>query len=253
MFMALVAEPCGATGVFLGAGVPPDRPPPPNSTNWSPFLSQAHFELADLIYREARMSKGLTNKLFSHTDSFLRSMNASTEAPFKNFKDMCSTIDRIKVGDLPWQTSSVGFSDDDGNIPGEDDPNFRPFMTQEYEVNYRDPLEVVKHMLSNPNFRDGFDYAPFRDYNGHNNKRRWRDMMSGDWAWHQAVRGEFLRGGLKFVILLVTHHSGLDFGRPKRPWLDACSYYTGERQDNRFGCYGAERFLPALLVDWQCS
>lgn len=251
----MAAQPCDGTGIFLEADAPPDCPLPADRTDWSPFLSKAHFQIADLIYREARMSKGLTDKLFSHTNSFLRSTNGLAEAPFTNFKDMCETIDRIKVGDLPWQASNVGFHDDDGNIPGEDDPNFRPWMTQEYEVNYRDPLDVVTHMLSNPDFRDGFDYTPFRDYGGHNNKRRWRDVMSGDWAWHQAVRSEFLRDGLKFVSLLFIHHplAGLDLAGPKRSWLDACSYYTGERQDNRFGCYRAERFLPALLVDWQCS
>lgn len=142
------------------------------------------------------MSKGLTNKLFCHTDSFLRSADALAEAPFKNYKDMCETIDRIKIGDLPWQTFSVGFHSDHGDIPRarEGAPNFRPWMTQEYEVNYRDPLEVVKHMLSNPDFRDGCDYVPFREYNlkGPDSKRCWRDMMSGDWSWRQAVRGELV-------------------------------------------------------------
>lgn len=185
----MAAQPCDSAGDFLEPNAPPYCPPPPDNMDWSPFLSKAHFYIADLIFREARMSKGLTNKLFSLTDSFLRSTNALAEAPFKSFKDMSDTIDRIKVGDLPWQVSSVGFHDDDGKIPCEEDPNFRSWMTLEYEVNYRDPLEVVKHMLSNPDFRDGFDFVPFRDFRGHNNKRLFRDLMSGDWAWQQAVCG----------------------------------------------------------------
>lgn len=194
--MTLAAQPCDRTGALLEVDTPPDRPQPPAKTDWSPFLSKAHFQIADLLYREARMSKGLTNKFFSYTDSFLRSRDAPTESPFKNFKDMCDTIDRIKVGDIPWQTLSVGFHGDDGNILREDDPNFRPWMKDEYEVNYRDPMEVVKNLLSNTDFCDGFDYVPFREYRpgGRNHdgasKRYWRDMMSGDWAWKQAVRGK---------------------------------------------------------------
>jgi hypothetical protein len=44
---------------------------------------------------------------------------------------------------------------------------------------------VVHEMLSNPDFKKEFDYAPYREYRG--GKQRWSDFMSGNWSWRQAV------------------------------------------------------------------
>ncbi|KAF7969588.1 hypothetical protein HWV62_26903 [Athelia sp. TMB] len=58
-------------------------------------------------------------------------------------------------------------------------------MTQDFEVWYRDPRELIKNLLSNPDFDGEFDYSPFHEYDGDGN-HHFQDFMSGDWAWHQA-------------------------------------------------------------------
>ena len=43
------------------------------------------------------------------------------------------------------------------------------------------------NMLQNPDFANSFDYAPLREYD-ENGNCRYKNFMSGDWAWKQAVR-----------------------------------------------------------------
>ena len=40
-------------------------------------------------------------------------------------------------------------------------------------------------MIPNPEFKGQFDYAPYREFE--DGTRRWTDVMSGNWAWKQAV------------------------------------------------------------------
>lgn len=100
--------------------------------------------------------------------------------PFQNHQEMLATIDAIKLGDIPWQTFSARYS---GDVPSENPPDW---MLKEYTVCFRDPLSVVRSMISNPDFNGQFDYAPYTEHE--DGKRRWSDVMSGDWAWKQAVR-----------------------------------------------------------------
>lgn len=101
-------------------------------------------------------------------------------APFQNHQEMLATIDAIKLGDIPWQTFSAKYC---GEVPSNNPPDW---MLKEYTVCFRDPLSVVRSMISNPDFKGQFDYAPYAEFEG--GKRRWTDLMSGAWAWKQAVR-----------------------------------------------------------------
>lgn len=51
---------------------------------------------------------------------------------------------------------------------------------------YRDPLDVLRSMIANPDFAEEFDYTPYHEYI--NGVHQFHDFMSGDWAWKQAVR-----------------------------------------------------------------
>lgn len=59
-------------------------------------------------------------------------------------------------------------------------------MLQEYEVWYRDPRMVIRNQLANPDFKDEIDYAPVQEF-GIDGERRWKNFMSGNWAWSNAV------------------------------------------------------------------
>jgi hypothetical protein len=60
-------------------------------------------------------------------------------------------------------------------------------MSDSHDVFYRDPHLVVKAMLANPDFDDGMDFSPHHVFN-ENNEQQFDNMMSGEWAWEQAVR-----------------------------------------------------------------
>src|SRR5229473_419952 len=70
-----------------------------------------------------------------------------------------------------------------GNLPAGGVP---PWMKATYDVWYRDPCVIVKNLLSNPDFKNEFDYSPVQEYDTEGN-HRFHDFMTGNWAWHQAV------------------------------------------------------------------
>jgi hypothetical protein len=107
---------------------------------------------------------------------------ASTGAdpPFRNHNDLYDTIDSTPLGDTPWESFSLRY---DEAVP---DDERAPWMDGEYEGWFRDPQQLVANILSNPDFKDEFDCAPFHEYDNDGN-HRFHDFMSGDWAWKQAV------------------------------------------------------------------
>lgn len=101
--------------------------------------------------------------------------------PFKNHDELYKTIDDIPLGDVPWQSFTMEYG---GERPEGQAPSW---MDAEYEVWFRDPHEVIRNMLANPDFNGEFDYGPVKEYYA-NGKRRFKNLMSGTWAWEQAVR-----------------------------------------------------------------
>ncbi|OAX31653.1 hypothetical protein K503DRAFT_727701 [Rhizopogon vinicolor AM-OR11-026] len=104
------------------------------------------------------------------------------DPPFADHRDLYNVIDSTLTGELPWESFRLEYAGD--RSEGE-----APWMNKEYDVFYRDPREVVRNMLGNPDFKDELDFTPYREWeerpDGSHN-RRWRDFMSGDWAWDQA-------------------------------------------------------------------
>ena len=95
---------------------------------------------------------------------------------FSDHKQMYQTIDNTELSDVKWQLFVVKYTGDQGVDPA-------PWMNDHYDVWFRDPREVVRNMLANPNFADDMDYWPFREYDTKTSTRHWQDFMSGDWAW----------------------------------------------------------------------
>jgi hypothetical protein len=101
------------------------------------------------------------------------------QAPFGDHREMLATIDAINRGDTPWQNFTASYS---GSRPPKNPPDW---MLKDYTVFFRDPLTVVRNIISNPDFNNQFDYAPYMEFE--DEKQRWSDLMSGKWAWKQAV------------------------------------------------------------------
>jgi hypothetical protein len=112
--------------------------------------------------------------------------------PFKNHSDLYKTIDDISLRDVEWEAFTVEYS---GDIPEDDAP---PWMLAKYDVSFRDPRLIIQDMVSNTDYKDEFDYAPYREYDC-DDLQRYHHFMSGDWAWKQAV-SIIPRNGLELTL-----------------------------------------------------
>lgn len=100
--------------------------------------------------------------------------------PFEDANAMLAAIDAIRVGDEPWQSFVCKRAEAD--VP-EGAPQW---MSDEYEVWFRDVDLTVQHLLANPDFADDIDFVPYREFDA-KGERRYCDFFSGDWVWEQAV------------------------------------------------------------------
>lgn len=98
-----------------------DKPPPllqsPDPDDWTPFTSQSQFEMAEFLFKRAKMSAG-------NIDELLNIWAADGAAsgigpPFQNHMDLYKTTDAIPIGGVPWQHFEMSFngSRPDANVP----------------------------------------------------------------------------------------------------------------------------------------
>ena len=136
------------------------------------------FEVADFIFRKAEMSAGNVNTLMDLWAATLLKHRGSP--PFANISDLHNAIDSTPLGDVPWQSMSMTY---DSPLPDGDAPSW---MTSEYEAWFCNPHMVVKDMLRNPDLKGRFDVGPVQVFT-EGGYREYRNFMSGDWAWEEAV------------------------------------------------------------------
>ena len=172
----VTGTPCDTDGYDLEPGSPPETQPGDTQPTWSPFHSQAQFETADFLFKKAEMSQGNVDIIME----LWASTRGDSQALFRDHQEMLATIDAIDGGDTLWQNFTA-------NYFGTRLPNNPPdWMLKDYTVFFRNPLAVVWSIISNPDFNGQFDYAPYMEFE--DEKQRWSDLMSGKWAWKQAVR-----------------------------------------------------------------
>ncbi len=117
-------------------------------------------------------------------DELMQLWGADDHHPlFADHKDLYNCIDAIGVGEIPWQTFSISYtgprlSNAMGEVPG--------WMDKHYEVHFRCPRRILQNQIGNPDFAREMDFSPKRVF-GKAGKRQYRDFMSGNWAWSQAV------------------------------------------------------------------
>ena len=100
-------------------------------------------------------------------------------SPFSSKEELYSKIDSIQDGDVPWKSKTIYH-------PNANSPDATAWQVKKYEVWYRDPKAVIQSILSNPDFKDGIDYAPCTIYDEKQQRIR-GNFMSADWAWNQCV------------------------------------------------------------------
>ncbi|KAG2365854.1 hypothetical protein BDR07DRAFT_1449623 [Suillus spraguei] len=187
---------CDANGAFIDQ----DAPPPPHTdappTNWTPYDNRVEFETAEFLFTRNQMSARQIDTLLDLWAATLIKHNDTP--PFANHRDMYATIDATPLGDTPWKSFTLCYN---GAKPEQDVP---PWMDGQYDVWYRDPLEMTRGILANCDFDGGIEYSPYRDYTTED-KRYWKNFMSGDWAWNQAdvIAQNEENHGSTFVPLII--------------------------------------------------
>ena len=175
--MRNLGTPVDSDGNDLEKGVDPPPLEPRDPEDYSPFDSRAEFELASFLYVEEEMSGPKIDQLVH----ILASLYPDNPPPISDHRELYSVIDSIQSGEVAWNSFSVSYN---GELPGEGLP-IPPWMTDKYEVWFRDPLILMENQIGCPDYKGKIDYSPKRVFR--NGKRRYRDLMSGNWAWEQAV------------------------------------------------------------------
>ncbi|KAH9007901.1 hypothetical protein EDB84DRAFT_1591277 [Lactarius hengduanensis] len=122
------------------------------------------------------MSEGDVDKLLNILE------RSSGNVPFSNHEDLYAAIDELTVGDVPWQSFTVRYHSELGDV----DASQPKWMSDVHEVFYRDPHLIVRGMLTNPDYEGGMDFGPYYVFDK-DGTRLYEHMMSGDWAWEQAT------------------------------------------------------------------
>ncbi|KAL1732449.1 hypothetical protein EV714DRAFT_206607 [Schizophyllum commune] len=185
-----VAQPCNALGEPIALDEIPDpRHAESDPTDWTPYSSSIQFKIAEFLFKKVEMSQGDTTHLMdlwaAWNEVHFAQLGLDDEdippPPFAHHHDLHATIDATSVGDVPWQSFEASF-------PGITDASAPSWKTAKHTIWYRDPREVVKNLLDNPDFDGEFDYVPFQEFDtsGHHH---YRDFFSGNWAFRQYSDG----------------------------------------------------------------
>ena len=127
------------------------------------------------------MSAGKINNLLE----ILAALYPERAPSFADHKDLYQRIDSIQQGDIAWDGFSVQYN----SALLQSGAQRLPWMDQTFEVWFRNPLQILENQIRNPDFKDEMDYAPQQIY--YKGKRRYQNLMSGNWAWEQAVSSNF--------------------------------------------------------------
>lgn len=182
-----------------GNDIPPDTPPPPRNSDtgpddWTPYGNHLQFEVADFLFRRNQMSAGNINFLLSLWAASLAIHG--DEPPFSNATHVYDTIDSTPLGDVAWESFSLQYNEtQSADI-------VLSWMQAEYDIWFRNPRALVHNLLSNPDFKSDFDYAPFQERTT-DGVHRFHDFMSANWAWSQAV---CLRYGLFDSLIVLGYY-----------------------------------------------
>ncbi|KAG6819225.1 hypothetical protein H0H93_014068, partial [Arthromyces matolae] len=171
----LDGTPCDIDGNDLDEGDPPpprDDDPPPD--DYFPFSNRATFEFAEFLYVDEEMSAHKIDRLLH----LMACMYPNDPPQSTRAKHIYSLIDQIENGHVAWDSFTIKYN---GPLP-ENSP-VPPWMTQEHEVWFQDPLLVLEGQLGNPDFANELDVAPKRVFR--DGRRCYSDTMSGNWCWQQ--------------------------------------------------------------------
>ncbi|KIL57451.1 hypothetical protein M378DRAFT_188432 [Amanita muscaria Koide BX008] len=181
----LNAIPCTEYGSALspGASPPPRAPIDAMSSNpWSPFDGRLSFEFAYHHFTELQSSGAQINRALDlWLAAVIQAKGDLGSVPWRSAVEMYTTIDSIREGSVSWRTVKFRYT---GPFPAGVPPRW---MTEEYELCFRDPHHVLLDQISSPDLRHHFNYVPYKQFN-QTQERVWSNLMSGEWAWNKATK-----------------------------------------------------------------
>lgn len=163
--------------------LPPPPPPEKSLDDWGPYGDCLWFQIAELIFKRAELSAGNIDELCDLWGLSLGDNTTGGPPPYVDHKELHATINATTLGNIPWRSFKLQYNGErpSGTVPS--------WMTKTYEFFYQSPDHIAREMLSNPEFDGHIDYVPYQDFTHTDNTRRYEHLMSGDWAWTQAVSG----------------------------------------------------------------
>jgi Plavaka transposase len=172
----------------LAHGLSPSPQEPADATPvnpWHPFSDRFAFEFADHHFTELQSSESHINQALDHwLAERIRSCGLDRlveDLPWSRAQDMYDTIDSIKEGPSVWTTAKFQYT---GSLPSGIPPKW---MSQHYELVFRDARTILHNQISLPELDGHFNYTPYIQFN-EKGERVWSNLMSGTWAWDEAVR-----------------------------------------------------------------
>ena len=169
---------CDENGINLPEGTPPLPHTPQGQDDWTPYRNQLEFETAKHFFSNAQMPAGEIDNIL-----YLWGLSLATHRDkplFADHRDLYETIDSTPISDAPWRSFGIKYQ---GSHPSRDLPSW---MNQTYDIWYRNPCAIIKNIFSNTDFDGEIDYVPYHDFS-EDGSRKYKDFMSGDWAWEQVV------------------------------------------------------------------
>ncbi|KAF6745171.1 hypothetical protein DFP72DRAFT_993169 [Ephemerocybe angulata] len=241
----LGGDPCDEDGFTL----PPNTPPPPPEVDEDPlfpFNNAEEFLLAQFLYSKVQMSAGDIDYLMMIWNAYQKQTphDDTMEPPYGSAKDLYSTIDSIPYGDIPWEGFKVKY---EGPRP----ENPPPWMDAEYEVWYRNPLDVMEAQLGNPEFGEKIDYAA-KEVKSRDGKRQYVDLMSGEWAWEQsnqlALSDPSLHGAMLAPVVLGSDKTTVSVATGQNEYYPLYGGLGNAQNDIRRVHKGAMSILGFLAI-----
>ena len=143
-----------------------------------PFEDRLAFEFADFHFCELQSSEASINRGLQIW-AVQAAKHGNDDVPWASANDMYTTIDQIQQGDNPWWRVLFHYQ---GTLP----PNPPKWMTEDFELVTRDIRRLLHEQISCTDFDGHWDYVPYIEFNSAGD-RVWTNIMSGEWAFQQAV------------------------------------------------------------------
>ena len=111
----------------------------------------------------------------------MRQIRKGKSASFHNTRSLFKKIDALPSAPR-WSCELFQVKGDIQNEGG-------TYQTETVELWHRDPIECLRELIGNPEFKQYMKYAPYHLYTNEDGTNQcWDEMATGSWWWDVQVR-----------------------------------------------------------------